>query len=405
MDFVRERTRSHWKDQIREIAGEINNDSDFSVIDRYIKNKRIILLGESSHGIGDFYTAKIDLIRYLHDLHGFNVVVLESGFIEATLCKRFLKDQPTKLQIQNCFLDIFHNEEMIPLFTENWASSIKLSGMDPQPTYPLISDYIIDWIRHYTNNELYRKIKEAEKAFFELDKQIMYKITKSLKVKMKSLIKEYQSLLHLINNKRQICTKQEERKILEIIQQGMQNRMDWLQLNLKGYLSSGIKRDLHMFENVEWLMNHYFKNEKIIIWAHNFHIRRKQTLISKILGIKTVGNLLSEKYPEEVYSIGIYAGKGKFSTQLRVELEIDASRKSHLESLLSETSTTNLFLPLDVENQPVYKKMWYRRRWWLLESGFMGLSPKVIYPQEHYDAILFIRNVSSPGYLTRSSSE
>lgn len=101
----------------------------------------------------------------------------------------------------------------------------------------------------------------------------------------------------------------------------------------------------------------------------------------------------------------MYAGKGKFSTQLRVELEIDASRKNHLESLLAEASTTNLFLPLDVENQPVYKKMWYRRRWWLLESGFMGLSPKVIYPQEHYDAILFIRNVSSPRYLTRSFSE
>ncbi|MBM7602420.1 erythromycin esterase-like protein [Metabacillus crassostreae] len=363
MDFGREGTWSHWKDQIREIAGEINNDSDFSIIDRYIKNNRILLLGESSHGIGDFYTTKIDLIRYLHEQHGFNVVVLESSFIEATLCKRFLKDQPTKLQIQNCFLDIFHNEEMIPLFNENWARSIKLSGMDPQPTYPLISDYIIDWIRHYTNNELYRKIKEAEKAFFELDKQIMFKITKSLKVKMKSLIKEYQILLDLINKKRQICTKQEERKIIGIIQQGMQNRMDWLRLNLKEYLSSGIKRDLYMFENVEWLMNHYFKNEKLIIWAHNFHIRRKQTLSSRILGIKTVGNLLYEKYPEEVYSIGMYAGKGKFSTQLRVELEIDSSRKNHLESLLSEASTTNLFLPLDVENQPVYKKMWYRRRW------------------------------------------
>jgi erythromycin esterase len=144
LKFVRKSTRNRWKNQIKRTASEINDRNDFSFIDHYIKDKRVILLGENSHGIADYFTTKTDLIRYLHQHHEFNVVVLESGLLEATLCKEFLRGYSPDRQIQNCLLDIYHNEEMKPLFYEEWAQSIKISGMDPQPTYPLISEYMID---------------------------------------------------------------------------------------------------------------------------------------------------------------------------------------------------------------------------------------------------------------------
>lgn len=116
MNFVRKSTKDRWKSQIRRTAFEINDRNDYSFVDRYIKDKRIILLGENSHGIADYFTTKTDLIRYLHQHHGFNVVVLESGLLEATLCKEFLKDYSPDRQIQNCLLEIYDNEEMKPLF-------------------------------------------------------------------------------------------------------------------------------------------------------------------------------------------------------------------------------------------------------------------------------------------------
>lgn len=404
MNFIRENTRSRWKEQIKRTAFEINTNNDFSFIDRFIKDKRIILLGENSHGIADYFTIKNDVIRYLHQYHGFNVVVLENGLLEAALCKQFLSTESPEKQIQSSLLDIYHNEEMKPLFSEEWAQSIKLSGMDPQPTYPLTSKHMLDWIKINTDYELYESIRRVEEQYFELDSEMLVKVTKPLKKRMKAVIQEYEGVLKLIDIKLKNCTNHEKQRMLLLIQQGMQNRLQWLQVNLKGYLSSGIQRGFNMFQNLEWLMNHYYKNEKIIVWAHNFHIRKKRPLTAKLLGIKSVGYWLQRKYPEDFYAIGLYAGSGEFATQLRVELEIDSMKKNHyhhLESLLYETSESDLFLPLNVQCQSTDRKMWFNRKWRLLESGFLGLSPMVIFPQYHYDAIIFIREVSSPNYLKR----
>src|SRR5690606_7893790 len=351
----------------------------------------------------DYFTTKIDLIRYLHQHHGFNVVVLESGLLEATLCKSFLRDDPPEKQIQHCLLDIYHNEEMMPLFVEKWAQSIEISGMDPQPTYPLISEKIIGWIKNHSDNEFYQSIKTVENNFFNIEKEMMVKVTKPLKERMKVAIRDYETILNIIVHKQKNETDPALQRMLRLIHRGMQNRLQWLQVNLKGYLSSGIQRGFHMFQNLEWLMNDFYKNEKIIVWAHNFHIRKSRPLTAKLLGIRSVGYWLQKKYPEDFYSIGFYAGSGQFATQLRVELELDVKKKKHfqLETLLYETSEFDLFLPLNENDQNTDKKMWFNRKWWLLESGYSGLSPMVVYPQDHYDAIIFIREVTSPTYLKR----
>src|SRR5690606_40654208 len=54
MWFVRESTKNRWKNQMNRTSSEIKTSKDFSFIDRYIKDKRFILLGENSHGIADY---------------------------------------------------------------------------------------------------------------------------------------------------------------------------------------------------------------------------------------------------------------------------------------------------------------------------------------------------------------
>ncbi|WP_071460587.1 erythromycin esterase family protein [Bacillus massilinigeriensis] len=405
MFFVRKKTRNSWIKQIQKKASNIIEKEDYSFIDHHIKDKRIILLGENSHGVADYFSAKIDIIRYLHKNHGYNVVVFESGLIEATMCKILLSNYSAKEKIQNCFLDIYHNEEMKPFFTENWAENLQICGMDIQPTYPLISEHMLEWIRNHIDIELYDSLKKVELLFWELDKEIMFKVTKHLKSRMKGVMKEYHKILHLIDSKRIEGQGSNDSRMFEVIHQGIRNRVQWLEVSLKGFLSSGIFRGRLMYENLEWLMNNYYKGEKVIVWAHNFHIRKTQTFISKIFGIKSVGYWLQQNYPNDFYSIGFYAGSGTFATQLRVELEIDAEKKNHLESLLNEATKQNIFLPLNLTGEAAEKNIWFNRKWWLLESGLMGLAPKIIYPNDHYDALLFFKDVHPPLYFTRNVNE
>lgn len=404
MYLVRKKTRNRWIKQVHEKSSTVIG-KDYSCIDPHIKDKRIILLGESSHGIGNYSSAKIDMIHYLHENHGFNVVVFESGLLEATMCNIFLRDTPAMEKIQNCLLDIFHNEETKPLFTEAWAQNVQVSGMDVQPTYPLISEHMLEWARMHTDSDLYESLKKVEMLYFELDKEIMFKITKQLKARMKMAIEEYQKVILLLNSNRKEHMNHNDSRMLELIHQGILNRVQWLEVNLKGFLSSGVLRGRLMYENLEWLMNHYYEGEKVIVWAHNFHIRKSQTLFSKLLGIKSVGYWLQQNRPNDFYSIGLYAGSGTYATQLQVELAINVEKKNHLESLLNEATNEHVFLPLDRSDQERKYRMWFNRKWWLLESGMMGMAPKVIYPQDHYDALLFFKDVHPPHYFTRDGNE
>jgi erythromycin esterase len=399
MNFQSGKTRSLWIDQITSKRCEIKDPSDFSCMDPYVSGKRIVLLGESSHGIGDFYRTKVNMIKYLHEVHGFNAVVLESGMLEAVLSRRLLKDLPAKEQIQHSLLDIFHNEEMIPLFQESWAEDLHISGMDIQPAYQQVSHRKLDWLKLHTDEIIVTSINRAETLFFEIDEVIrgQAKIPKVVKEKIRVCMNLYQSCLTAFAG-RVFEPDLESEQILKVIEQGLKNRLKWLEINSKSWIVSGTMRGKNMFGNLQWLLDEFFKGEKVIVWAHNFHIRKSQTLTSSLLGITTVGQLLSSsRYSDQVYSIGFYAGAGEFASLLRVNFSIDASKNKHLESLFMEACRHDSFVPLCDKGLP--ERNWLKRRWQLLEAGMMGQLPISIYLQQHYDGIFFCRMVQPPTYL------
>lgn len=366
---------------------------NISTIDQQVSGKRIVLLGENSHGIADYYTIKKDIIRHLHKKHGFKLVVMESSFFEASFSRMFGQHLNTTSFIKNVFLDIYHNKEMASFLDENWTEPINILGMDPQPTYSLISNELIKWLKIHTDNELYIHTKEFEHRFFEVDQKLMTG-GRGVKKEIKKIIPKYEHLLELLSRKNQLYKRKDTYKILISVEQDIKNRLWWLKVNLKGYISTGVLRGFYMYKNLEWIMD-FYKNEKIIVWAHNFHIRKKQTLTAKLLGIKSVGYWLEKNYPNESYSIGFYAGSGKFATQLRVELDIAIPKKNHMETLLNQLSARKaMFIPVGLN-----KKGWHSKSWLLLESGFMGLSSVSLVPEKHYDALIFLKDVSPPKYL------
>ncbi|RBP90037.1 erythromycin esterase-like protein [Cytobacillus firmus] len=402
MNFITRKTKSLWIDQIASKSSEITDPSDFTCMDPYVEGKRIVLLGESSHGVGDFYTSKINMIKYLHKAHGYNVIVVESGLLEAVFCRKLLKDLPAREQIQHGLLDIYHNEEMLPLFLESWAKGLHLAGMDIQPAYQLISQNMLEWLKIHTDAELYASIHQAETVFFNIDEEIRgrTKIRKQIREQIEVCMNLYQSSLELFESRWKEDNPEKE-KIFHIIGKGLENRLKWLEINTKSWIASGVTRGRHMSGNLQWLMEECYKGEKVIVWAHNFHIRKSKTVTSKLFGITNVGQQLSKCYGDQVYSIGFYAGEGELASLLRVNFPINVSNKQ-LESLLMEACGHDSFIPLCEKGLP--QRNWLNRRWQLLEAGMMGLLPISIHPQKHYDGIMFCRKVKPPIYFKRDQS-
>lgn len=389
---------AEWKEQIDDSI-EYVDKGRYHALDKYIKDKRIVLLGENSHFIGDYYSNKIDVIKYLHKHHGFNVVIFESGLLEASFINESFELEGIRQGLQESLLSIYQNEEIIPLFADPDLAGVKITGMDVQPTFKSVSNKIVHWIKNI-NYDAGFLIENAENLFFEIDdtlKNEPLKITKETKSKMKLALKKYAPILQLLDEIDEGGFEKSDLNKLSILKRGMLNRQQWLQVNLRGRFTSGSLRDLYMFENVQWLMK-FNPNEKVIIWSHNYHVRKKRSLLLKLLRTQTVGDLLSRHYPKETYTIGLYAISGTCLTPLRNEFKISIQNKYHLELVLSEKDIFPILLPLNI-NKKVKRNHWTKRRWWLLESKFLGMAPIPMKPKRFYDALLFFNDVKPPTFF------
>ena len=65
---------SHWKQK--------KPDRDLIFLKEVLKDKRIVLLGEQSHGDGATFEAKVRLIKFLHQELGFTILSFESGLYD-----------------------------------------------------------------------------------------------------------------------------------------------------------------------------------------------------------------------------------------------------------------------------------------------------------------------------------
>ncbi|MHC4091049.1 MAG: erythromycin esterase family protein [Planctomycetota bacterium] len=82
---------------LREHAVEVRtvdpNDEDFTALEPLsdaIGDARVVLLGEASHGDGATFLAKGGLVKFLHQVKGFDVLVWESGFYECATAGEML---------------------------------------------------------------------------------------------------------------------------------------------------------------------------------------------------------------------------------------------------------------------------------------------------------------------------
>ncbi|PTL38076.1 erythromycin esterase family protein [Alkalicoccus saliphilus] len=383
--------------QIIEETVEINGPSGYAVLDEYVNNKSIVLLGESSHGMSEYFTDKIGLIRYLHEKHDFNMLALENSFMETALSEPFYKDKSIQERLQDCFLDIYHTKEMQPLFTEAWTESLTVAGIDPQPAYTPLSEMLRDWMETSVDEETAEAFHHCEKLFFEIDDVIRQsgRASKQLKDRMGQVAERYEVMQKLVEKQKDQIEKENLPEMYTLLSRGIENRIHWLRLSQKKALSSGVDRSFRMFENLKWLKETHKPGAKIIVWAHNFHVRKNQPAAAKLLGVKSLGHWVEEHYGKESLTVGYYAGSGTYASQLREEKTVKIPGGRHMEAALMKKGGEKLFLPVRKDET----SSWQRTKWRFLESGITELGPETLKPESAYDALMFIRHVQAPDYF------
>jgi erythromycin esterase len=78
--------------QVHSISPANEDFSDLQPLKQIIGDKRIVMLGEESHGDGNTFLAKTRLVKFLHQELGFGVIAFESGFYDCHKAWKMIQD-------------------------------------------------------------------------------------------------------------------------------------------------------------------------------------------------------------------------------------------------------------------------------------------------------------------------
>jgi erythromycin esterase len=181
------------------------------------------------------------------------------------------------------------------------------------------------------------------------------------------------------------------------------NLLEFAQANHGTYCEQSEIRDHGMAMNLSHLAQRVFPGKKIIVWAHNYHIRydnvnTRSWRAQGSPGCHTMGEEVARRYRlrDGVYTIGLYMYEGTAAQNDRGLYPIPPADPNSMEGYLAEAGEPYLFLDLlhaDLLTAPAWVHSSVMTRTW-------GNIRLFMVPRDQYDGVLLIRKVNPPEYVS-----
>lgn len=293
-----------------------------------VKNINIIGLGEVSHGSHENFIIKNKIVQFLAKRDSsFNVYALESNMAKGSLINNFIHNNTNsspKEVLQNVH-GIYQSQEFIDLL--NWMKD-----------YNKIDFYGFD-IQYFQQSIIEIKKELKDKTSLNLISEINRILTSTFKKRLAS--KDFISLskkdrglffknIKLLKNKLEKLETSDKQK-------------EWLNQNLK-LLTQFIDyknrytRDKAMAENILWIKKQHPKS-KILVSAHNLHLRKDKF---------TQGHFLNKQFKGNYISIGFLLYEGSIAAKIT---KYDNKKRK---ILLDKTPTNSYEHILNQLNEPLF---------------------------------------------------
>jgi erythromycin esterase len=293
-----------------------------------IEKVRILALGEQTHGAGNVFTLKTDLIKYLHKHHGFDLFILESGMYDVReIVKHAKNGQSIKaLAPGNIFYMYANSEEVTPLFdyvnaqlhTEN---PLIMVGFDSQHTGGMSLTGLV--------TDLTKAQKTIDKAWVNSPQWQVFST-------------QIQQVLDGLNERLPLEQEQLFFTLLDKLASNFEqhNNGFWFRIS-KGLVAQakrqwqlGDNRSQQMGENIKWWAEHY-PDKKIIVWAHTWHLTKEGN--NQI----NAGKVVSDAFGDAYYMVHFSGEKGKYLSYIDLKNKAVAKpEKNSVEHLFNQTTST-----------------------------------------------------------------
>ena len=340
-------------------------------------NRRVVLLGEATHGTSEFYRARAAITRRLVEHHGFTIIAVEADWPDAASIDRHVRQRPAGpraearrrsferfptwmwrntdvaafvewLRMHNARTAAARRAGFFGLDLYNLTGSIAavleyLDGVDPEAAAVARERYgcLTPWQKDpatYGRAMLSERFRSCEAAVTAqcralLDRQLEYAADGD------------DEFLDAAQNARLVASAERYYRAMYY-----------------GGAESWNLRDSHMFQTLAHLLDARGPHTRAVVWAHNSHIGDARfTEMGMLRNELNIGQLCRERFGDEAASIGFGTDSGTVAaaSDWGGDLELKHVRpgiKDSIEGLCHEAGVPRFLLDLSPRRHPALRR-------------------------------------------------
>ncbi|TMJ64574.1 MAG: protein-L-isoaspartate(D-aspartate) O-methyltransferase [Alphaproteobacteria bacterium] len=353
------------------IAGAAEPLPDFldpafgQLFDRFAA-RRVVLLGEATHGTAEFYRARAAITRHLLSDHGFTLLAVEADWPDAAAIDRYVRHRPARMGGEPPFqrfptwmwrntevaalidwmrahneriTDVAHRAGFYGLDLYNMSGSIRavldyLDEIDPQAAKVARERYgcLTPWQKDpstYGRAVLTAGYNKCEQAVIAQCRDLLLR-------QLDYAAEDAEDFLDAAQNARLVASAERYYRVMYY-----------------GGPESWNLRDTHMFDTLTHLLEAHGPQSKAIVWAHNSHIGdARYTDMGVVREELNIGQLCRQRFGDDAALIGFgtHTGTVAAATDWDGDMEVKRvrpSRRDSYERLCHDAGVARFLLDLD----------------------------------------------------------
>lgn len=320
-------------------------------LDRYV-DRRIVLLGEATHGTSDFYKARAAITRYLLEHHGFDFVAVEADWPDAMAIDRYVRHRPARPGTRPAF-------RRFP--TWMWRNTDV--------------EVFVEWLRNMNAKPRGKPARTRQIGFFGLD---IYSLSDSIAAVLAYLDQADPAAAAVARERYGCLTPWQhdpavygramqtdryrgcEAEVVSVLRDLMASRLEYAAQDGEQFLDAAQNarliasaeryyramyygnaegwnlRDRHMFRTLDQLLAHHGPSSKAVVWAHNSHVGDARfTDMGRQRSELSFGELCRRHYGDQAVLIGMGTHQGTVAAASAWDgpMEVMTVRPSRPESI------------------------------------------------------------------------
>jgi protein-L-isoaspartate(D-aspartate) O-methyltransferase len=317
-------TRGRLSSLIADAAEPFGDLGELAALAERFAERRVVLLGEATHGTAEFYDARAAITELLVTQHGFNIVAVEADWPDAAVYDAYLRGLK--------------------------RPKVPRAPFTRFPTWMWRNGEVASFLKRL--KAINETIREPERkcGFYGLD---IYSLSASIQAVLAYLDRVDQAASAIARERYgclapwradpvrygrmalsrgyALCEKPVTDALLDLLQR----RIDYLQNDGEGFFDaeqnarivsaaeqyyrvmyygdavSWNLRDQHMFDTLARLLQHRGPESKAVVWAHNSHIGDAAfTEMGQVRGEHNIGQLARGRFGEDAALIGFGTDRG-----------------------------------------------------------------------------------------------